>query len=85
MFTNNDLVLKVICTIMSFTLNKVLHNVLLNFYIAVHLGSRYGVEIEATTGIGVPHIPPETLAVFRQHLDSFNDWALVGKNCMFHH
>ncbi len=39
---------------------------------------RYNVSLEATTGLGVPMIPPETKAVFQQHLESFNDWALVG-------
>ena len=40
---------------------------------------RYNVQIEPTTGIGVPHIPDQTSDVFRQYLRSYNDWALVGK------
>ena len=60
---------------------SVVHCIIIDFIMTMSMCSfRYGVEIEATTGISIPHIPSETLAVFRQHLESFNDWALVGKN-----
>ncbi|ELU12261.1 hypothetical protein CAPTEDRAFT_114697 [Capitella teleta] len=39
---------------------------------------RYHIYIEATTGFGVPTVPTETREIFRQHLQSFNDFALVG-------
>jgi len=40
---------------------------------------RYGVHLEVTTGLGVPVIPPTSKEVLRQHLNSYNDWALVGQ------
>jgi hypothetical protein len=40
---------------------------------------RYDVLVEPTTGLGVPHVPEETIQTFRQHLNSYNDWALVGE------
>ncbi|KAI0241392.1 ATP synthase mitochondrial F1 complex assembly factor 2 [Lamellibrachia satsuma] len=47
------------------------------------VGNRYGVRIKPTTGLGVPHIPKETKDVFRQHLLSYNNWALTGyQNCV---
>ena len=39
-------------------------------------------RIEQTTGLGIPHIPEETKNVFRQHLLSYNNWALTGQ-CTF--
>jgi len=39
---------------------------------------RYGIEMEATTGLGVPFIPEETRDIFYQHFMSYNDWSLVG-------
>jgi ATP synthase F1 complex assembly factor 2 len=42
------------------------------------LQKRYNVELSVTSGLGVPHVPDTTKDVFRQHLNSFNDWALVG-------
>jgi ATP synthase F1 complex assembly factor 2 len=42
------------------------------------LRGRYGVQLEVTTDIGVPHVPPETKNAFRQHLNSYNLWALTG-------
>lgn len=42
------------------------------------LEKRFGVKVEATTGLGVPSIPAHTTDVLTQHLKSFNDWALVG-------
>ena len=41
---------------------------------------RYEVELEPTTGIGVPSIPDETLKTFRDHLLTFNSWAINGEN-----
>lgn len=40
---------------------------------------RYDVELEATTGIGVPMISQRATEVFTQHLRNYNDWALVGE------
>ena len=41
--------------------------------------ARYAVDLEVTSGIMPPVIPEATKHVYRQHLLSFNDWALVGK------
>ena len=38
----------------------------------------YNVEIPVTSGFAVLHIPDASREVFRQHLDSFNNWSLVG-------
>ncbi|XP_077980599.1 ATP synthase mitochondrial F1 complex assembly factor 2-like [Glandiceps talaboti] len=39
---------------------------------------RYNVNIHATTSLMGPEISPETREVFRQHLKSYNTWAIVG-------
>jgi Zn-dependent protease len=44
---------------------------------------RYGVQLSATSGLGVPVIPDATKEVFRQHLNSFNSWAIVGSLTLF--
>ncbi|KAK2181659.1 hypothetical protein NP493_386g04016 [Ridgeia piscesae] len=47
------------------------------------VAERYGVRIQPTTGLGVPHVPEETKNVFRQHMQSYNNWALTGyQNCV---
>lgn len=38
----------------------------------------YNVELPLTSGFAVLCIPDTSREVFRQHLNSFNDWALVG-------
>jgi len=39
---------------------------------------RYGVDIQATTGLGVPQISAESHHLLKQHLLSYSSWALVG-------
>merc|ERR1712004_19385 len=39
---------------------------------------RYDVKIKATKGIAMPDIPIETMHTFKQHLISYNSWALAG-------
>ena len=43
------------------------------------LEDRYNVVMHPTTGIAPPIVPDETRQVFKQHLESYNDWALVGE------
>jgi len=38
----------------------------------------YSVEIPVTSGFATLHIPDASRQVFVQHLQSFNDWSLVG-------
>jgi len=38
----------------------------------------YDVKIPVTSGFAVLCIPEESHKVFRQHLNSFSDWSLVG-------
>jgi len=40
--------------------------------------ARYGVNVEVTTDLHVPHVPAETKELFRQRLKSFNLWSLTG-------
>jgi len=40
---------------------------------------RYAVKIPVTSGFDVLHVPDATREVFQQHLNSFNDWSLVGR------
>jgi len=42
------------------------------------LFASYDVNIPVTSGFAVLSIPDASREVFRQHLNSFNDWALVG-------
>ena len=39
----------------------------------------YDVKIPVTSGFAILCIPDVTREVFQQHLNSFNDWSLVGK------
>ena len=40
--------------------------------------SSYNVEIPVTSGFAVLHTPDASREVFQQHLNSFNEWSLVG-------
>ena len=40
---------------------------------------RYYVDMVPTTGIATPFVPEETRNIFAGHLESHNDWALLGK------
>jgi len=56
-------------------------NVLTALCISLFVFCSYNVEIPVTSGFAVLQIPAASREVFRQHLDSFNDWSLVGVLC----
>lgn len=39
---------------------------------------RFGVHIKVTNDFAALHVSPQTLAILRQHLNSYGDWSLVG-------
>ncbi|CAH1795401.1 unnamed protein product, partial [Owenia fusiformis] len=39
---------------------------------------RYNIVLEPTVTIAQPLVPAETVEVFRQHLQSYSDWSLIG-------
>ena len=41
----------------------------------------YDVKLPVTSGFAVLQIPDASRDVFQQHLNSFNEWSLVGVLC----
>ncbi|XP_051877836.1 ATP synthase mitochondrial F1 complex assembly factor 2 [Pristis pectinata] len=46
--------------------------------------NRYNVEIGSSTNILGPNIPKESKETFKQHLSSYNFWALIGLEYVIH-